>query len=247
MSVQERPTLNFLVPAQGGTQVVAATFPGDCTDVANSILDFKSLNLQLGGSLFIPQAVTVDASKLPSGTSLLLTVLGLNLSWIIPAGITKTMQFPALPDLAVQITPSAGNPSFNTFWYNYPALPDENILTTVTATLSGPVNANVIQMPISDGNDDSSASPADAAHVLATIAANPARRGYVVQNQSADQLQVKYLNSAGAGTKTIILLEPSATGAGHAGQAVDFNGMPHQGEIVILGPNAGAQLGARDW
>lgn len=139
MSIQNLSVNNFLVPAQGTTNVAAITLPGDITLSGNPItytIDWISLNQIVQGQLFIPQACTIDASNLTPGSFLTFSIPALGFNRIIPAGSAPTFQFPALQNLVTSITPSAGTPSFNTFWYNYPALPDDDV---VTASLSGSV------------------------------------------------------------------------------------------------------------
>jgi hypothetical protein len=45
----------------------------------------------------------------------------------VKGGTSPTFQFPALQDLVTSVTPSDGISTFNTFWYNYPALPDPGV------------------------------------------------------------------------------------------------------------------------
>ena len=134
MAIQQRETLNFLVPAQGGTQALGLVMPGD-NPAGSYALDFRSLNLVVQGTLFIPQACTVDLSQLAAPLTVTFQIPSLGFECVLFAGQTKTFQFPAITDLSVVFVPSAGSPSFPTFWYNYPAIPDDIGLPAASATV----------------------------------------------------------------------------------------------------------------
>lgn len=241
---QQRDTVNFLVPAQGNTQVLKVNLPTDGTGpvgaLGNYEIDWKSLNIQQLGIMFVPQACTIDASALT--TDLTFTIPALDFDAKILAGQVRTFQFPAITDLAVQITADdASSPSFSTFWYNYPALPDaQGGVPSVSVTTLGTVRYD----GATTANDQSVAAPAHAAQLLATIALNSNRVGFLIQNQSADQLQVSLDDGAG-GNEVILLLEPAGANAG--GDSVDMTGIQHWGRIRVYGPNAGAQCAVAEW
>ncbi len=241
MSVQQRSTLNLLVPAQGGTQVVNMTLPGDGNyGTGNYGIDFRSLTMYLEGTLFIPQACKIDCSLL--AVNVVFGIPAINYYETILAGTARTFNFPALNDLSVTLTPASGTPSIPTFWYDWPAFPDEggSFAGSTVAVTTIPA----VQPRGSVGTDHSSAAPTLAAHLLLTIPVNSNRNGYIIQNQSADQLQAVYDDGLG-GTATILLLAPVA--ANQPGGSLAAAGMPHWGQIRVYGPNAGAQVAARDW
>lgn len=111
--------------------------------------------------------------------------------------------------------------------------------------VSGVVTGNV-QLPSGAGTDRSANKPALLA-TLQTIAANAARVGLYVQNQSASQLQV-VLDQDNTGTDyTVILVDP---GNGANGQGADWSmaqaGIRHVARIRICG-TAGAQFASREY
>ena len=95
-------------------------------------------------------------------------------------------------------------------------------------------------------NDAASAKPAQLANHLCGLAANPSRLGFFVQNQSASVIQVVFTNPDNSGT-TILLLEPSASGAGHGGGFIDMGSCPHVGAIDVYAATVGLQVGCADW
>jgi hypothetical protein len=255
-TVDRQTTINFLVPAYGATDVITAPLP----DTGNLVgagglmygIDFKSLAATLTDTLFIPQACTVDTTSLTPGTSVEFTIPAIGFTFTIAAGIQKTFQFPALPDLAVMFVPSSGTPSFKTYWYNYPALPDGSQVEAVIAgavAISSLPPVTIVTPPSGLGTEDSENSAGLAAHLLKTIPANTVRKGFVVQNQdNTAPLQV-VLSAAGgtpAADGTIIILNPAGA-AGEAGGSIDFSGIPHAGDIQIYSSNATAPFAARDW
>jgi hypothetical protein len=251
-TVDRQTTINFLVPAYGATDVVSAPLPDTGNIVGSGDLmygiDWRSLAATLGDDLFIPQAVTVDTTALAPGTSVEFQIPAIGYNFTIAAGIQKTFQFPALPDLQVMFVPSAGTPSLKTYWYNYPALPDGS---QVEAVISGAVAISslpaitIVTPPSAVGTEDSSNPPGLLATLMKTIAANPIRKGFFVQNQAVTPVQV-VLSTAGGGDKTIIVLNPASV-AGQAGGSVDFSGLPHAGEIQIYGTAGTEIVVARDW
>lgn len=98
---------------------------------------------------------------------------------------------------------------------------------------------------MAQNNDASANAPALPSNLLATIAANPQRLGFFIQNQSAVVITVVFVNSTGS-NNTILLLEPNASGAGHGGGYIDMGGCPHWGAIKIYGA-VGSQVGACDF
>lgn len=105
---------------------------------------------------------------------------------------------------------------------------------------------------VANGNNvDASASGQTAASLiaagaslLATIAANPNRIGYVVQQQSANVIWV-VLDDGLAGTATTIVLDPAA-GANRQGGAIDMSSGPHAGRIRVYG-TSGSQVAVAEW
>lgn len=113
-----------------------------------------------------------------------------------------------------------------------------------TSAAPGIISGTVTLTPAgSIGTDASAAPPSAAAQLLLTIAVNANRIGYVIQNQSADQLQV-HLDNGTSGASILLL---ASGGANAPGGSLNWDGMPHTGRIRIYGPNAGAQVGAREW
>ena len=156
MPLQRRSTLNFLVPARGGTHVLSMSLPADNSPFGYAI-SFKSLNLVTEGELFIPQAVTIDASALAAGVSVAFTIAAINYKRVVLAGQVRTFQFPALLDLECAVTPSDGASTVPCWFFDYPALPDadgavagsSNVL--VTQLPSAPLGQSVLWTPIAGG------------------------------------------------------------------------------------------------
>lgn len=245
-------TLNLLVPAEGTTNVMAMTLPGDVSPAPNPTsytVDFQSIAQQLNSTIFIPQAVTVDASQLATGTTLTFAIPALNWERVIDAGTTVTFQFPAIQPLVVTITPSTGTPSFNVYWYNYPAMPDQGPLT-ITSSSAVAVSVIVTSMPPvimagSIGVDHSANAPATPANLLLTIAANPARLGYLIQNQDTVSITVVLDDGAGGQLSKVIL--QGAPAAGGQGGSLDYTGAPCQGRIRVYSSSAASPVMAREF
>lgn len=256
--VNQQTTYNFLVPAEGATQVFTFTLPRDgnlttAPPVGGGYygFDFMSFASQQGMSGFIPQACTIDATVLSAGQTITFSVVSLGgPKWVINAGETRTFQFPALSDLQVEIVPSSGSPSIPVAFYNYPALPDAS--GTGTVGLTGTVDIGTmpevtIGTPAgSTGTDVSNNGAGLLGTHLASLAANPTRKGFVVQNQSAETIQVA-LTVAGSLPATVILLLPGSGGTGTPGGSVDFSGCPHQGQIDVYGTSSSDQVAIRDF
>lgn len=259
MSINVLATTNFEVPVEGLTSALTATLPvdGNLTTAPPAGggyygIDFRSLASLLNMQSFVPQAVTVDATGLVAGTTVTMSIPALgNLSWQIFAGETRTFQFPALTDLQVVFTPSSGTPAIKTTWYNYPALPDDSGAgsTNITGSVSVSGAVSVTALPTSSGTDVSANSPALLGQHLASLPASATRKGFVVQNNSAETVQVVF-TIAGGGTgdnPTVLLLAANTAGAGNPGGSIDFAGMPHAGQIDVYGATSTDQVAVRDW
>jgi hypothetical protein len=256
--VNQQSTYNFLVPAEGQTNVMAVTLPGSGNLTTAPAagggyygFDFSSFASQQGQAGFIPQAVTIDATSLSSGQFVTFSIPGLNgPSWIINAGQTRTFQFPSLSNLQVLIVPSSGAPSIPCAFYNYPALPDAS--GSGVTGISGTVNIGTmpdvtIGTPAGGIGTDVSVNPPGLLGThLASLAANPARKGFLIQNQSAETIQVA-LSVAGSAPYTVILLLPNSAGAGTPGGSIDFSGCPHDGQIDVYGTSGADQVAIRDF
>lgn len=260
MTIQQQNTANFLVPPQGQTNVLSLTLPGDGNFTQAQAagggyygVDFRSVGQIIEGQAFIPQAVTIDATSLSTGAFVTFTIPSIRMNWLIYAGQTRTFQFPALPDLQVTVTPSSGTPSINCAFFNYPALPDEqggNVSTIQgDVAVSSLPAVDIAQVPTGIGTDYSAATPPTLyTNHIASIPANAERIGYVIQNQSTNlnPVQVVFSTSGvGAGDTIIILNAPTIAGA--AGGDVDFNGLPHAGQIDVYAQSATDQVAARAW
>jgi hypothetical protein len=82
--------------------------------------------------------------------------------------------------------------------------------------------------------------------LLATIAGNTARQGFLVQAQCTAGLTVALDDDAGLLTATIVVLAGAAS-AGGQGASLTMSGMPHNGRIRIYSSNSGCQMAAREW
>jgi hypothetical protein len=79
--------------------------------------------------------------------------------------------------------------------------------------------------------------------LLTTMPANPDRKGYIVQNQSAAAIVVEFVNPNGPSTYVIL---GAGTGANTAGASVDQGGLPHSDTIKVWGAG-GSQVSAAQW
>lgn len=91
--------------------------------------------------------------------------------------------------------------------------------------------------------DASSVPPGLLAALLCTLAVNPQRVGFIVQNQSVAPVQVVF-DDGNSSTPTILLLNAYAA-AGAAGGSIDMSTFPHYGRIRVYGA-AGASVAAMD-
>lgn len=262
VSLNAPATANMLVPASGTTNCMGILLPNTSVGGADGYtIDWKSLAVFQQGQLYIPQAVTIDATGLTAPAFLTFSIPALNWKRIIQPGTAPTFQFPALQDLVTKVEPSTGNPSFGTFWYNWPALPDNggiqpvsggasaatnvNIISSVTLSTNADITASIpldVQAVTDAGTDHSVNLPALPAHLLLTITANPARIGFVVQNNDATDPVVVELGASG----TQIILN-AAAGAGQGGGYMDMTGNPFNGAITVWSNNASAFVSAREY
>lgn len=113
-------TMNLLVPAFGNTRCLQQNFP---LAPAN-ILDFNGVTID--DVPFYPQAVSIDATSLPDGESVLFEVLQIGFRRIILSGQTDTFNFPSIKNLKVRITTTDGVSTTRAFFYNYPAFVDRS-------------------------------------------------------------------------------------------------------------------------
>jgi len=82
--------------------------------------------------------------------------------------------------------------------------------------------------------------------LLATIPANTARLGFLIQAQGTAALTVAFDDSAGALTPTIVVVSGASANGGQ-GASVSMTGMPHTGRIRIFSTSSGVQMAARAW
>lgn len=252
MAVQQLGTYNMMVPAEGGVDVMAMAIPGDLGGAPQGYtVDFRSLAQSVGGVPFIPQAATIDLSQLAAGTSVTFSIPALGFNRVFSAGQTATFQFPALQNLLVQFTPSAGTPSFPIFWYNYPALPDAGGGTATLVTDSGTIsqltgiNQSLQQPPGSVGTDFSANKPALLTNLILTIPVNSLRKGFFIQNNDTNLLQVVVDDGVGGNLSIIYLAGASVTPG--AGGSVDMSGMPTQGRIRCFSSIAAPVVSAHEF
>lgn len=92
------------------------------------------------------------------------------------------------------------------------------------------------------GTDFSANKPALAANLLATIPLNAKRKNVVVQNQSAETIQIEMLGTGNV--ISIALLAPNSGGANMQGG--DFASQTHKGRVRIFSSNAASQVFARE-
>lgn len=249
MSLQQLNAMNLMVPAEGGVDVMAIAVPGDLG--GSYTVDFRSLSQQVGGIPFIPQACTIDLSALAAGLSVTFSIPALGYNRVFLAGTTATFQFPALQNLIVNFIPSAGTPSFPTFWYNYPAFPDGGGGSTTLVTDAGvltqltAIEQSLQQPPGSVGTDHSANAPALLANLILTIPINTLRKGYFVQNNDTGLIQV--VIDDGAGAQLSIIYLAGATVTPGPGGSIDMSGIPTQGRIRVFSAIAAPIVAAHEF
>lgn len=104
--------------------------------------------------------------------------------------------------------------------------------------------ANANNVDASANGQTAASLLAAGAVLLATVAANAHRIGFLVQQQSANAVWV-VLDDGGSGTATTIVLDPAA-GAGRQGGSLDMTSCPHSGRIRVYG-TTGAQVSVAEW
>jgi hypothetical protein len=90
-------------------------------------------------SPFSPQAVTVDATSVPVGDTVLFELARLGWRRIVQGGRVETFTVPAITNWKASVTPSDGISPVRLYLYNYPAFPDVSGAANNAVTLSGPV------------------------------------------------------------------------------------------------------------
>jgi len=80
--------------------------------------------------------------------------------------------------------------------------------------------------------------------LLATMAVNTRRIGFLVQQQSASTVWV-VMDDGGSGTQTTLVLDPAGA-AGRQGGSVDMSSCPHSGRIRVYG-TSGSQVAVAEW
>lgn len=132
-------------------------------------------------------------------------------------------------------------------------------LSSVISSLGSPLQAggSVVSSPAGGNNTDASANGQSLAglNLLGTLAANPSRKGYVIQPQdtatdcggTGGNLGglVLVFDDGASGTPTIILASYAAS-KGSPGQSFGWADMPHTGRIRYYG-TVGCQVGAGQW
>lgn len=81
--------------------------------------------------------------------------------------------------------------------------------------------------------------------LLATLAQNFPRKGYLIQNQSVADVYAVLDDSGGSVAPTVLVVAAGA-GADKQGSTYDMTGLPHIGRIRIYGAS-GAQVALADW
>ena len=137
------------------------------------------------------------------------------------------------------------------------AAPSEIVFPDANGNLSPPSSANPIATQSSGNtNTDASANAPSLSglNLLGTLAANPLRRGFIVQVQDtatdcsgsgglANGLPV-VLDDGGSSLTVLVLAY--ATVKGGQGGSISWSGIPHTGRIRYYG-TAGCQIGAAQW
>jgi hypothetical protein len=131
---QQDFTTNLLIPASGRTQTVTVQLPsasGYEVDMNQFIID---------DTPFSPQAVTVDATSVPAGDTVLFELSRLGWRRIVQGGRVETFTVPAITNWKASVTPSDGISPVRLYLYNYPAFPDVSGALNNSVTLNGPVS-----------------------------------------------------------------------------------------------------------
>ena len=181
----------------------------------------------------------------------------LNLSFMLNRRMATGGMAAALLLASIAIAVASGTGPFQPANHNALAMPTEMVFPDASGNLSPPGGGNPLPIQFQGNtNIDSSANLPSLAglNLLGTLAANPARKGFVVQAQDsaadcggsgglANGLPVVFDD---AGSNTTVLIVAYAAAKGGQGGSVSWGGMPHTGRIRYYG-TAGCQVGAAQW
>ena len=137
MQPQSQRVTNLLVPAFGNTQVLTITLPGASGYTANLT------GYNIDDTPFATQSVTVNASLVPSGETVLFRVPRLNWERIVVGGRIETFTVPGIADFECSAVPSDGISPVTLYLYNFPMFPDVGGLANAAqvVTVNNPVKA----------------------------------------------------------------------------------------------------------
>jgi hypothetical protein len=185
---------NLMIPAFGAMRMVVNEF----NTVNGYSLEANSVTIE--SIPFRPQSVCIDASDVPAGETVTFTIRQINWTKIILGGNNITFNFPSIPNMIFDCTPSDGTSEVRAFFYNFPSFTD-NAIQEVAIT-SGGVGADVNILSILNNgtftqNDETVTNAADT-----TIAANAARKYLLIQNN--DTTGDLYVSLAGAANPTAV-------------------------------------------
>jgi len=160
---------NLMIPAFGAMRMVVNEF-----NTTNGYsLEANSVTIE--SIPFRPQSVCIDASDVPDTETVEFVIRQINWTKTIRGGNNVTFNFPSIPNMIFDVTPSDNASEVRAFFYNFPSFIDTSIQEVAIASGGGSGAAGTVtQTDIEITNA-----------AVETIAANPDRAYFLLQNNDA--------------------------------------------------------------
>jgi hypothetical protein len=159
---------NLMIPAFGAMRMVV----NDFNPTNGYSLEANSVTIE--SVPFRPQSVCIDASDVPTSETVTFEIKQIGWTKIIQGGNNVTFNFPSIPSMIFEVTPSDGTSEIRSFFYNFPSFID-NAIQSVSIESGGSSPAGTVTQSV--------LTVTNAA--VETIAANPDRAYLMIQNNDA--------------------------------------------------------------
>lgn len=128
---------NLMIPAFGAVRMITNSFNA----VMGYVLDMNTITID--SVPFRPQSVTLDCSDVPDTETVIFKIEQINFQKKITGGNNVTFNFPSIPNMRFDVTPSDNTSEVRAFFYNFPSFPDEEQVNVITSGGGGAQNVNI--------------------------------------------------------------------------------------------------------
>lgn len=149
MAIQSSYDLtNLMIPAFGAVKMITNKF----NQQNGYVLDINQVNID--DVTFRPQSCTIDCSDVPSSQTVLFNIQQIGYRRKIQGGNTVTFNFPSIPNLIFNVTPSDGISEVRGFFFNFPSFTDfegvQQVSTGGGGTQSVSIDGVTVPVPVAN-------------------------------------------------------------------------------------------------